>query len=56
VEMECKMTCIDENGRYELLKADPNTNLIVSKTVIPMITYEIHKGENYIETMIESFK
>jgi hypothetical protein len=54
LEKECRVTCVSGNGSYEVLKADPNTNLIASKTVIPMITYEIHKGENCLETVIET--
>ena len=35
-----------------LVKPDPNTNLIHSKTVIPVVRYEIKKGINKIETEV----
>lgn len=37
----------------DVLSADPNTNLISSKTVIPAVCYNIVKGENKFETIVE---
>lgn len=50
----CKVISVQGNGVEEVLKPDPNTNLLMSKTLIPMVTYEIHKGENILETWIEN--
>jgi hypothetical protein len=39
-----------ENG--EIIIADPNTNILYPKTVIPAIKYQIHKGNNRLETVL----
>ncbi len=39
-----------DNG--EIIVADPNTNLLYPKTVIPAVKYKIHKGKNVVETII----
>ncbi|MDR1532467.1 MAG: DUF2264 domain-containing protein [Clostridiales bacterium] len=36
----------------EILRADPNTNLLFPNTAIPGIRYRIHKGKSLIETLI----
>ena len=38
----------------EIINADPNTNLWFNKTVIPAVKYEIHKGENTLETLVQA--
>ena len=35
-----------------MVKPDPNTNLIHSKTVIPVVRYEIGEGKSVIETEV----
>lgn len=47
-----KAICIQGNGEELVLWADPNTNLIHSKTKIPVVKYQIKKGKNIIETEI----
>lgn len=39
-----------ENG--EIIIADPNTNILYPKTVIPAVKYHVHKGENTLETVV----
>ncbi|MCD7822672.1 MAG: DUF2264 domain-containing protein [Oscillospiraceae bacterium] len=46
----CKATSLKGNGKDQMLYPDPNTNLIATKTVIPMSVYEIHEGAQVIET------
>jgi len=48
----CVVTLIKGQGRGQVIKATPNTNLLYSKTLIPCIKYEIHKGDTYLETEI----
>lgn len=47
-----KVHCLKGSGEAFTLWADPNTNLIVSKTKIPMVKYEIKRGRNEVETEI----
>lgn len=48
----CMVHCRKGNGSFSLMKPDPNTNLIHSKTFIPVIEYQINKGINHIETEV----
>ncbi|HIU74458.1 MAG TPA: DUF2264 domain-containing protein [Candidatus Pelethocola excrementipullorum] len=49
----CVVRCLQGEGSEKLLKPDPNTNLIHSKTVIPVVEYEIHRGKNMLETEVQ---
>lgn len=48
----CTVTALTESGRGELLLPDPNTNLIVPKTVIPMAVYPIRRGSQTLRTEV----
>ncbi|WP_320128971.1 DUF2264 domain-containing protein [uncultured Sphaerochaeta sp.] len=48
----CLAVCREGKGKGNLIYANPNTNLIYSKTVIPSIRYRIQKGKNYLVTKI----
>ncbi len=48
----CKVVSVQGNGIGEIIAAEPNTNLIYSKTKIPAVKYKLHKGENIIETEV----
>jgi Uncharacterized protein conserved in bacteria len=48
----CKVVSLDGNGKGQIISAEPNTNLIYSKTRIPSVKYVLHKGENIIETEV----
>lgn len=48
----CTLRSLVGQGIFQMLKPDPNTNLICSKTVIPMVVYDIKKGINIIETEV----
>lgn len=39
-------------GEHVLIKADPNTNISCSKTVIPAVRYELHAGETLLRTVV----
>lgn len=47
-----KVRCLEGDGEADTCGADPNTNLIVSKSKIPAVKYRIHKGQNVIQTEI----
>lgn len=49
----CAVQCLQGGGNEKILKPDPNTNLVYSKTVIPVVEYEIHKGKNVLETEVQ---
>lgn len=49
-----KVISTSENGVGEIIEAEPNTNLIYSKTRIPAIKYKLLKGENILETHVIS--
>jgi hypothetical protein len=49
----CRVTSLEGDGVIEDLIPEPNTNLLFSKTVIPMATYQIKKGNTIIKTQIE---
>lgn len=51
---ECRVSSIQGDGVATTLKPDPNTNLLFSKTWIPMVTYQIHTGVNVLETKVEN--
>jgi hypothetical protein len=46
----CTVRSLQGGGTVRMLKPDPNTSLIYSKTVIPVAEYQIVKGTNRIET------
>lgn len=46
----CRVECKSGDGSGMVLHADPNTNMMVSKTVIPLIAYSIEPGVMKIET------
>jgi hypothetical protein len=48
----CRLRSLKGDGNTIRIKPDPNTNLIHSKTVIPMAEYHIQKGMNKIETEV----
>ncbi|MCC8046622.1 MAG: DUF2264 domain-containing protein [Clostridiales bacterium] len=48
----CTVTSLAGDGHGQVLTPDPNTNLIASKTVIPMAVYKIRKGTQMILTEI----
>lgn len=48
----CTVKCVQGNGLELVLRADPNTNLIHSKTDIPVVKYVIKKGTNIVETQV----
>ncbi len=49
----CKVLKLQGEGEELVLRAEPNTNLLHSKTDIPVVKYIIKKGENIIETKVE---
>lgn len=51
-DTSCRVDCIQGEGEVVLVRADANTNLLYTKTEIPMVKYQIHKGENFIETKV----
>lgn len=48
----CKVISVHGDGTAEIIVAESNTNLIYSKTKIPAVKYNFHKGENIIETKV----
>ena len=52
----CRVTVLRGDGTGKLLIPDPNTNLMHSKTTIPMITYRIRKGRQVICTEVRYFE
>lgn len=42
----------ETGGEGCIIESSPNTNIRYSKTVIPAMKYEIHKGKNEIKTLI----
>lgn len=42
------------NGAGHIIIADPNTNLLYTKTAIPSVKYEIHRGEQILITVVEA--
>lgn len=50
----CRVEQREGYGVPMLVDADPNTNLLHSKTAIPLIVYKIKKGRNIIKTEIIS--
>lgn len=49
----CKVRSLQGDGRGEVLIPDPNTNLMKSKTSIPMAVYEIAPGRQIIQTRVD---
>lgn len=52
----CTVESLEGAGEGRVLIPDPNTNLIASKTSIPMAVYPIHKGTQVIRTRVAYFK
>lgn len=52
----CTVESLEGDGEGKLLIPDPNTNLMYSKTTIPMAVYHIHKGTQIIKTRVAYFK
>lgn len=50
----CQVSAEEGKGTGFIIGADPNTNLIHPKTLIPSVKYEIKGGSNYLETTIIS--
>jgi hypothetical protein len=48
----CIVRSLAGDGVFQMLRPDPNTNLICSKTVIPMAVYHIKRGSSVIETEV----
>ncbi|TAH75165.1 MAG: DUF2264 domain-containing protein [Anaerolineaceae bacterium] len=48
----CTVRSLVGDGEFKMLKPDPNTNLIYSKTLIPMVVYDIKTGRNELETEV----
>lgn len=48
----CRVTGRKGEGSGLVLHADPNTNMMVSKTVIPMVAYQLKAGVHQIETEV----
>lgn len=46
----CRVHILKGEGEINIIKPDPNTNLICTKTLIPMAVYHIKKGKNVLET------
>lgn len=46
----CRVHILEGEGKVDTIKPDPNTNLICTKTLIPMAVYHIRKGKNVLET------
>lgn len=44
----CRVHILDGEGETKTIKPDPNTNLICTKTLIPMAVYHIKKGKNVL--------
>lgn len=40
------------SGAGEVIMADPNTNILYTKTAIPAVKYRIHKGEQRLVTVV----
>lgn len=51
----CRVTALKGNGSGKLLIPDPNTNLMHSKTTIPMVVYDIKRGVQIIRTEVAYF-
>ncbi|MCD8336757.1 MAG: DUF2264 domain-containing protein [Lachnospiraceae bacterium] len=48
----CTVTVLSGDGKGQVLTPDPNTNLIVPKTFLPMAAYKIRKGTQVIQTEV----
>lgn len=48
----CALRSLAGDGRGEILIPHPNTNLICSKTAIPMVVYQISRGESVLRTEV----
>ena len=51
----CEVQSLEGEGKGEILIPDPNTNLIYSKTRIPMVVYKIYPGTQKIKTEVNYF-
>ena len=52
-ESYCRVTVLDGEGKGQILIPDPNTNLVNSKTTIPMAVYSIQPGTQTIRTKVD---
>lgn len=50
----CTIWAKEEPGMGFLIEADPNTNLIHQKTLIPSVKYHIKTGETRLKTVVEA--
>ena len=54
----CRVTAVEpvreEEDMGHIIIADPNTNLLYTKTVIPSIKYKIQKGRQTLVTTVEA--
>lgn len=48
----CEVFDVQKEGEEIILHPDPNTNLIASKTWIPVVKYQIKKGKQQIQTAV----
>lgn len=48
----CDVACLSGGGCVATINPEPNTNLLFTKTKIPMVFYQIHKGSNHLETVV----
>lgn len=51
----CTVRSLRGGGRADILIPDPNTNLVASKTQIPLAEYHIRKGTQVIQTHVQYF-
>lgn len=50
----CKVTGNDGESEGHIIIADPNTNLLYTKTAIPSVKYRIHKGQQRLVTRVDA--
>ena len=51
----CTVRSLQGGGRADVMIPDPNTNLVASKTQIPLAEYHIQKGVQVIRTHVQYF-
>lgn len=51
----CMVRSLPSGGRADVMIPDPNTNLVASKTQIPLAEYRIRKGTQVIQTHVQYF-
>lgn len=50
--MVCQVAATGRDGKGYIIQADPNTNVLYPKTLIPAVKYKIYHGEQEITTSI----